>query len=387
MVTSIERVAVHEGAGVHDVLPRLLAALRGEAPMVPYAAGSPPPLLPRHEGQLPLGTALVLGTSGSTGRPKLAMLTADALLASADATLRRLGGPGQWLLAVPAHHVAGMQVLVRSLMADIPPVVLNLRDGFTVAGFVEATSRMDQERRYVSLVPTQLTRLLDDPAGTTALRAFHSVLVGGAAVSPRMLSRAAAEGVHVLTTYGSSETCGGCVYNGLPLAGVEIEADKDGRLHIAGPMLASGYLGRPDLTEANFITYEHGERWFRTDDVGHRDTQGRWHVDGRVDDLINTGGLKIAPRMVEEAIIEHFPQVRECVVVGVPDVEWGQSVRAAVVLRDPDFPLRSAEAREGLRGILPSYALPRGVHTFEHLPLKGVGKPDRRAIAERLSRH
>ncbi|XVX21028.1 o-succinylbenzoate--CoA ligase [Actinomycetota bacterium] len=387
MVTTIERVAVHEGAGVHDLLPRLLRALQGEAPMIPYAAGSPPPALPRHEGALPMGTALVLGTSGSTGRPKLALLTADALLASADATLRRLGGPGQWLLTLPGHHVAGMQVLVRGLMADIPPVVLNLRDGFSIAGFVEATARMDHERRYVSLVPTQLTRLLDDQAGTTALRAFHSVLVGGAAVSPRLLSRAAAEGVHVVTTYGSSETCGGCVYNGLPLAGVEVGADKDGRLHIAGPMLASGYLGRPDLTEANFVTFKHGERWFRTDDVGHRDKQGRWHVDGRVDDLINTGGLKVAPRMVEEAIIEHFPQVRECVVVGVPDPEWGQSVRAAVVLRDPDFPLRSAEAREGLRGILPTYALPRGVHTFDKLPVRGVGKPDRRAIAERLTRH
>ena len=266
--------------------------------------------------------------------PKLAMLTREALAASATATHERLGGPGQWLLPMPAHHIAGLQVLVRSLVAGTEPVAMDLTEGFTPAAFARSAAALTGHRRYTSLVPTQLVRLLADPAGTEALRVFDAVLLGGAAAAPSLLARAAEAGVSVTTTYGMSETAGGCVYDGRPLACTTVRADADGRLHLGGATLAEGYLGRPDLTAAAFSTDADGRRWFATDDVGHQGEDGRWHVDGRIDDLVNTGGLKVAPRLVEEAITARLPEVAECAVVGVPDPEWGEAVAAALVLAD-----------------------------------------------------
>ena len=124
-------------------------------------------------------------------------------------------------------------------------------------------------------------------------------------------------------------------------------------------------------------------RWFRTDDVGHTDEYARLHVDGRVDDLVNTGGLKVAPRLVEEAIVEHVPGVAEVVVVGSPDPEWGEAVCALVVLEPGAVRagLTAAELRAHLRGILPDHALPRRAATAAAVPTRGPGKPDRRAVA------
>jgi O-succinylbenzoic acid--CoA ligase len=229
-------------------------------------------------------------------------------------------------------------------------------------------------------VPTQLGRLLDDEAGTAALRGLDAVLVGGAGSPPRLLERAAAAGVAVVTTYGMSETAGGCVYSGVPLRGTLVRRGDDGRLHLGGPTLASGYLGRPDLTAAAFGTDADGTRWFATDDTGHVDGDGRWHVDGRLDDLVNTGGLKVAPRLVEEALLEHLPSVAECAVVAVPDPEWGEVVAAALVLTDGATAPTLEEVRAALRGPLPAHALPRRVAVLAALPLRGPGKPDRPAL-------
>ena len=331
----------------------------------------------------------MVGTSGSTGSPKLAMLTRDALVASATATHERLGGPGQWLLPMPAHHIAGLQVLVRSLVAGTEPVPVDLSGGFTPAAFASAARRLEGGRRYTSIVPTQLVRLLADEAGIEALRRFEAVLLGGAASPPALLARAAAAGVRVTTTYGMSETAGGCVYDGRPLGCSRVRVDADGRLHLGGATLAEGYLGRPDLTEAAFTTDTDGTRWFATDDVGHRDEHGRWHVDGRLDDLVNTGGLKVAPRLVEEALTERLPAVAECAVVGVADPEWGEVVAAALVLVDGADGATAptlADVRDALREVLPAHALPRRVAVVDALPLRGPGKPDRAALRALLSR-
>ena len=333
---------------------------------------------------MPEDLAVVVGTSGSTGSPKLAMLTTGALRASAAATHARLGGPGQWLLALPAHHVAGLQVLLRSLDAGTEPVVMDLTDGFTPAAFVAATARLATGvRRYTSLVPTQLARLLDDPGGREALAAHDAVLVGGAALPPGLRTRAGAAGVPVVATYGMSETCGGCVYDGRALPCSDVALDDDGRVRLGGATLAAGYLGRPDLSAAAFVTGTDGIRRFVTDDVGHLDDDGRLHVDGRLDDLITTGGLKVAPRVVEEAIAAHVPGVREVVVVGTPHPEWGQAVSALVVVGPgaPVDPLTAADVRARLRGILPAHALPVRVLQAAVVPLRGPGKPDRRSIA------
>jgi O-succinylbenzoic acid--CoA ligase len=384
-VKRLHLLEVPSGTAALQVVPSLRAALAGGPAVVPYAAGTRPPAVPGEAGDLPEGLAVVVGTSGSTGSPKLAMLSSDALAASATATHERLGGPGQWLLPVPAHHVAGIQVLVRSLVAGTTPVAVDLADGFTARAFAEASRALDGERCYTSLVPTQLVRLLADEDGSEALRRFDAVLLGGAASPPTLLTRAADVGVRVTTTYGMSETAGGCVYDGLPLGCTRVRVDAEGRLHLGGATLAVGYLGRPDLTAAAFTSDADGTRWFATDDVGHQDGDGRWHVDGRLDDLVNTGGLKVAPRLVEQALVEHLPAVAECAVVGVPDPEWGEAVAAALVLADGAAAPTLEEVRDAVREVLPGHALPRRVAVVDTLPLRGPGKPDRSTLRALLA--
>ena len=381
----IEPLAVPLGPGALALLPRLATALDGGFPVLPYAATAPPPLMPPYlRSSLPEGLAIAVGTSGSTGTPKRALLTASALRASARGTHERLGGPGRWLLALPAHHVAGLQVLLRSLAAGTDPVAMDLVDGFTPREFVAATQRLGPEgRRYTALVPTQLVRVLGDPTATEALRRFDAVLVGGAALPPTLRRAASAAGVALVATYGMSETAGGCVYDGLPLPGTTVRLDDEGRVHLGGDTLAAGYLSRPDLDHRAFHRDPDGTRWFRTDDVGHVDADCRLHVDGRVDDLVNTGGMKVAPRLVEEAVVAHVPGVREVVVVGTPDPEWGQAVSALVVPAPgaPEDSLTLTRVRAHLRGILPDHALPHRVLVAGEVPLAGPGKPDRRAVA------
>ncbi|GAA1253258.1 o-succinylbenzoate--CoA ligase [Oryzihumus leptocrescens] len=381
MTRDLATLAVPPGADALRVLPDLARALDGTGPaLLPFAAGSKAPALPPAPGT-PADLALAVGTSGSTGRPKRALLTTSALQASARATHARLGGDGQWLLAMPAHHVAGLQVLVRSLVAGTAPVAVDTSDGFTPAAFVAATGRLDPAARsYTALVPTQLVRLLQDPEGREALARYAAVLLGGAAAPPSLLARAADAGVTVATTYGMSETAGGCVYDGLPLDGTRFDLDDDGRISLGGPTVAHGYLAEPGLGAAAFTRGPDGTRWFRTDDLGHVDADGALHVQGRVDDLVNTGGVKVAPRVVEEALLAHVEGVTEAVVVGVPDEEWGQAVAAAVVVADPADPPALADVRARLHGILPGHALPRRLLVLPAIPLRGPGKPDRAAL-------
>ena len=379
--TGLAPLPVPTGPEVATLLPRLRAALDGSGPaLLPYAVGSPPPHLT--PGDVPDGLALAVGTSGSTGNPKRAALTAEALRTSARATHERLGGEGRWLLAMPAQHVAGLQVLVRSIVAGTEPVLLDLTGGFGVRDFAEAaveTGRGWSGPGYTALVPTQLRRLLADPVGVTALRRFDGILLGGAATAPAVLARARGAGIRVLTTYGMSETAGGCVYDGRPLSPTRVRVGTDGRISLGGGTLAHGYLGRPDLTSAAFRTDADGTRWFRTDDLGRLE-EGVVTVEGRVDDLVNTAGMKVAPRLVEEALVAHVTGVLEAVVVGTPDPEWGEAVSAALVLTEPGTPPTVRDVRDRLRGILPEHALPHRLLTLDRLPLRGPGKPDRAAV-------
>lgn len=317
---------------------------------------------------LPDGTAVVVGTSGSTGTPKLAALPHTAIRASAEATAQALGGPGQWLLAMPATHIAGLQVLSRSLLAGHRPVVA---DDTSVAAFTRAVPLLDADRRYSSLVPTQLVRVLDDPDATAAARELDAILVGGAALAPAVHERALAAGLRIVRTYGMSETAGGCVYDGIPLSCTQVRV-VDGIVELGGPMVAAGYHGRPS-TE---FTEWGGIRWFRTNDLGHLD-DGVLHISGRADDVITTGGLKVGPREVEEALLAD-PRIAEACVVGIPDDEWGQTVAAVLVLREP-----VADALALARSVaLPRHALPKRVVVLAEMPLRGPGKPDRAAVVE-----
>ncbi|MCU1538784.1 MAG: AMP-dependent synthetase and ligase [Humibacillus sp.] len=378
-------LAVPAGGDVLALLPRLEAALTGRAPVLPYAAGSPTPRVGPHDpAALPDGLAVAVGTSGSTGRPKRALLTAEALDRSASATHQVLGGSGAWLLAMPAHHIAGLQVLLRSIAAGTDPVVLDLRGGFTATGFVESSAMLrpstSASRRYTALVPTQLGRLLDDEAGVEALCSYDGVLVGGAATPSALVERARAAGVQLSLTYGMSETAGGCVYDGAPLPVSRIHVDNDRHVVLGGDTVAHGYLPEPGVDSAAFTRDPDGVRWFRTDDLGHFDEDGLLVIDGRADDLINSGGLKINPGVVEDALVRHLHDVLDVVVIGLPDPEWGESVCAAVTLADPSGHLTTREVRDRLRGILPEAALPRRVLVLHAIPQRGPGKPDRAAL-------
>ena len=312
------------------------------------------------------GTALLVPTSGSTGDPKGVLLSAAALAASAAATERRLGGPGRWLLALPVSHVAGLQVVLRALRAGSAPVPAG-------DDFAATTAALGPGRRFTSLVPTQLRRLLAaGPATLDALRSYTAVLLGGAAPPAGLVATARAAGVPVVVTYGMSETCGGCVYDGVPLDGVSVDLADGDRIRIGGPVLAAGYRLRPALTWRAFA----GGR-FVTGDVG-RLTGGRLTVLGRADDVLVTGGEKVAPAAVADALAEH-PAVAEAAVVGVADPDWGQRVVAVVVLR-AGAGLTLAEARRHVAGRMSRAAAPRELRVVDALPLLASGKLDRRAL-------
>ncbi|MFK5635185.1 AMP-binding protein [Ornithinimicrobium sp. LYQ103] len=318
---------------------------------------------------------VVVATSGSSGTPKRVRLPASALRASGEATAEVLDGHGRWVLALPTHHVAGLQVLARSVLAGTEPVALPAGP-FTGGAFASAVSRAGGgSPTYASLVPTQVHRLLQDADGTAALASLDAVLVGGAAADPGLLRHAREAGARVVTTYGMSETAGGCVYDGVPLPGVVARLDPvDQRIHLAGPVLAQGYADAPDLTSTAFQVLE-GRRWFVTGDRGSWQG-GRLRVLGRVDDVIVTGGHKVEPRDVETAL-RALPGVTDAVVVGVPDEEWGQVVAAVVVPSRPTDPADDlARLRAALAPTLPAHALPRQVVLRDAIPLLPSGKPD-----------
>jgi o-succinylbenzoate---CoA ligase len=357
------------------IVAALAAALDGGPAVLPLSASDPKAddlrvAMAPDEPTLP-GTAVVVATSGSTGVPKGVELSAAALTASATATHTRLGGPGQWLLTLPAHHVAGVQVIVRSLLAGFSPV---LRGSQT---FADAVSRMDGPRKYTSLVPTQLLRFLDEPVELAALRTLDAVLLGGAATPAPLLERARAAGVRVWTTYGMSETSGGCVYDGRPLDGVRVRL-VDGVIELAGPVLASGYRRDPVASAAAFV-----DGWFRTTDLGLLGDDGSLSVLGRADFMINTGGVKVAPAAVE-AVLAAQAGVAEVCVVGLPDEEWGQLVAAAIVPVDPGRPPAVDDLRAAVRGALGGPATPKLVRFAEALPLQGPGKIDRIGVKDML---
>jgi O-succinylbenzoic acid--CoA ligase len=313
--------------------------------------------------------ALVIATSGSTGQPKGAELSATALLASARASMRRIGaGPGQrWLCCLPTFHIAGIGVLVRSLLAGTTPVVAGRLDAGLLAGAGCA---------HVSLVPTQLRRMLDAGAD---LGALSSILLGGAAIPAGLLEEARAAGGRVITSYGMSETCGGCVYNGMPLDDVQVDIGPGNRIRVAGPVLFSGYRLRPDLTAR-----ARDGGWFVTSDIGSIGPSGELQVRGRADDVINTGGEKVVAAEVEAALAT-CAGVRAAAVVGRPDREWGEAVTAFVVPADPSSPPELPDIRRQVRERLPAQAVPAALILVPDLPMLPSGKPDREALRARAA--
>lgn len=358
-------------------MPALAAALDGAGPaMLPLPTGATRgEILDAFDLTRPLerdDVAVVVPSSGSTGEPKGVMLTAAALRFSAQATHDRLGGPGQWMLALPVTHVAGLTVLVRSLQARTRPEVVDLYGGFDVAAFVAATARLAAGvRHYTSLVPTQLRRLL---AAGADLSTYDAVLVGGAALSPDLHDQARDGGVRVVTTYGMTETCGGCVYDGVALDGVDVSIGTDGRVLVAGHVLFAGYRLRPDLTSAALIDGKHV-----TQDLGSWSPDGRFEVLGRVDDVILSGGVTVPAAMVERVLTGHA-DVAVCAVVAVADPEWGERVVAVVQPTVAGRAPTLAELRTFAADRLEPAALPREVVVLGTIPVLASGKPDKAAV-------
>ena len=369
------------GDDPREILRGLRGALHGAGPALGLGLVSGLP------GEVRPGTAVVVTTSGSTGVPKSVVLSRDALTASALSTAERIGD-GAWLLALPASYVAGLQVLVRSLVADREPAILS--GAFTPQAFAAtalmmvSTDRGERVPTYTSLVPAQLSKLLDaaehDPAVLTALRSFETILVGGQALPAATLERAETAGARIVRTYGSTETSGGCVYDGVPLNNVRVRIER-GEVQVSGPTLAEGYLGNDELTDAAFLRDRDGTRWYRTGDAGLIE-DGVLRVRGRLDNVIVSGGVNVSLDRVER-IVRGIPGLAGAVVVGVPDERWGE---ASVVVATRGEALRRSEAvqleeaRAAVQSEIGPHARPSRLVLVDELATLPSGKPDRETI-------
>ena len=430
-------LSADEPADPQEILRAFERSLTGDLPISAHDSQDP-----RGQTESPESIALVVGTSGSTGAPKQTALSVRALRASARATERFFADypsagsakpqratsevPAQWLLALPAHYVAGAQVLARSVLAGTTPIVAaSVTDGgsFTPEVFLNAAERLSCARRFVSLVPTQVHKLLEAAEASPALGSeiydalgqFTGILLGGAPASASLLAAARELGLNVVTTYGSAETAGGCVYSGVALPGVRLRvvpedagladspvvagAEAAGRIWLGGEHLASGYLGDSARAASHFFVDAHGCRWYRTDDYGslvppapntpEDDGAPALSVLGRSDDVIITGGVKVSSHAVA-AVLESHPAVREAAVAGVPDARWGAAVIAAVTLRNlpGHYGADAAETAGQLQQLcgarLGAAGVPKVVRIVPDFPATSTGKPDRLAIYSML---
>ena len=430
-------LSADEPANPQEILRAFERSLTGDLPNSARDHQNP---LGQTEG--PESLALVVGTSGSTGAPKQTALSVRALRASARATERFFADcpsadsakqrrvvsedPAQWLLALPAHYVAGAQVLARSVLAGTTPVVAaSVTDGvsFTPEVFLNAAERLSCARRFISLVPTQVHKLLEAAEANPtlgseiydALGQFTGILLGGAPASASLLAAARELGLNVVTTYGSAETAGGCVYSGTALPGVRLRvvpedagladspvvagAEAAGRIWLGGEHLASGYMGDNARTASHFFVDADGYRWYRTDDYGSLTSSApnapenegapMLNIVGRSDDVIITGGVKVSARAVA-AVLESHPAVREAAVAGVPDARWGAAVIAAVTLRNlpGHYGADAAETARQLQQLcgarLGAAGVPKVVRIVPDFPAASTGKPDRLAIYSML---
>ncbi|MBL3699965.1 acyl-CoA synthetase [Leucobacter luti] len=378
-------------------------ALAGGAPVLPVAPGTDPDAVHAlQHAPLPDGTALVVRTSGSSGIPKAVALSAAALRASAAATHEAFGGPGQWLVALPIHLISGLQLLIRSTLAGEDPVFVD--DPGDPARVLAAVEAMTAERRYLSLVPVQLSRLLDlaaaDPDAAAVLRAFDAVLVGGQAVSVALRQRCHELGVALKRSYGMTETAGGCVYDGVEIGDTRVRI-RAGEVQLGGSALALGYVADPALTAERFITDVSPagveSRWYRTGDAGEL-LGGMLTVTGRLDRVVISGGINVSLDEVER-VVRELPGWESAVALGAPHPEWGERVTLVVETQrgaDPagtgvdaaaDPAAASFDAvREAVRARLGVAAAPEWATETDEIPRLAGGKPDLVALGEWLGR-
>ena len=370
MPIPLKLIAANDTVGALVALADALAGKQAVFITAPEVNGK----MPETHGlpdEVPDTVALIVESSGSTGTPKRITLGREALLASAKAADAVLGGPGQWLLTLPINYVAGSNVLVRALVADQQPILMNTQLPFTPDAFARAAHLMTGERRYVSLVPVQLQRLVTtaefDEFMLANLRRFDAILVGGQATDPNLVAKAKQLGLNLIRSYGSAETAGGCVYDGYPLPGVSVRIDAGGHVQIAGPTLAQGMAD--------------SEGWFTTNDLGHLDPDGRLTITGRSNRVIISGGLKVSLDAIEAAVLQ-IGGVVEAAAIPVTDAEWGE--RAAVIYTGSpevaDYIAADALAQLG------AAAKPVRVVRVDAIPRLTSGKTDYLSLAAQLDK-
>lgn len=360
-------------------------ALQGGAPILPLAPGIDPddPAVEALRAlPLPEGTAVVVRTSGSSGIPKSVALSRAALVESAEATAEALGGAGQWLVTLPANLISGLQMLVRSAVSGIDPVFAP--EGAGARELLETAQLMEHERRYISLVPVQLARLVElaevDEDAAEIMRRFDGVLVGGQALTLDLRRRAHALRISVRRSYGMTETSGGCVYDGVE-TGDTLVRIRQGEVQLAGPTLALGYVGDEALTAEKFIVEADRQgnpiRWYRTGDAGEL-LGGMLTVTGRLDRVLISGGVNVSLDEIER-VAREFAGWGSAVAMPMEHPEWGS--RPYLVVETAEGAVPFDEVRNGIRAKLGAAATPEWANETVELPRLAGGKPDFQAIA------
>ena len=346
-----ELLEVPTAWSITQVMASMEAALTGDGPALAFG--------PSKFNSVESEIAVVIPTSGSTGAPKEVALTANALIASATAAHKFLGGVSgeRWSLKLPTHHIAGVNVLVRAIA---------LGSNLTEVDF-----------DYTSIVPTQLYRALEgDNELLASLQSAKAVLVGGAAVRDDLLEKAHAVGVNVVTTYGMSEMSGGCVYNNEPLDGVEVEIRENNRIALRGPMQAQSYLGSP-------LSLADDAGWFLSNDSGYL-LNGKLFIDGRVDDQIISGGEKISLSTIDDFLNQQVLQNKQgqrFMSCAIESPEWGEQLCLA---SNGEFDIPT------IKGVLEerfgNYAVPKKFLSGIELPTTSIGKADRPTLSQIFER-
>lgn len=335
-----ELLQVGEQWSIPQKIEALHAALMNKGPALSF--GETP------FTDVPAACAVVVPTSGSTGNPRSVAISASALIASARASHKFLDASlgDRWSLLLPTNHIAGVNVLVRSIEL-----------GTKIVG-------VDSSTDFTAIVPTQLHRaLFGDMALLEHLKSAKAVLVGGASTSQELMKSAVSAGINLVTSYGMSEMSGGCVYNGQPLEGVHVRIN-DGIIELDGPMKAIGYLGENPF----------GDSFFKTSDLGEI-SNGTFHIIGRVDDQIISGGENISLGAVTDYL--NAGSEKEYIAVGLLDPEWGQALAIA-----SNGEIDEAKIRQKLRDHFGSHVSPKRFLANIELPLTSIGKPDRKKLEE-----
>jgi len=348
MDTSSQRkiLRVSPSCEISPLVGEITAALVGDGPTLGFGEIS--------SEYAPSYAAVAIGTSGTTGTSKEVLLTSSALISSAKASNKFIGAQSgdTWSLLLPLTHIAAVNVIIRSMELGTTPIDLRDFDG----EYPNAS--------YTAIVPTQLFRALNgDQRLLSHLKSTKAVLVGGAALSKTLRNQAELSGIKVVTTYGMTETCGGCVYDGTALESVEIEI-HNGKICIKGPVLASS------------IPLNDG--WFETNDLGEFNND-ELIVIGRSDDVIISGGENLSLNAVENSLSLAFPDT-QCAAFAVEDPQWGQSLQLAVVGTISDDQITAHLEKD-----LGYFAKPKGIHRMSSLPLLGIGKIDRKSLAKGIA--